>query len=119
MLLFSLGLFKLKFPLELSIQCSYKHELEEWDEVCEKKRIRVEENKQVFLSEDIDLSPDSKTLESFLTPEQLEILNQPLLSNPNFLAETSRTLDTIVSRSFRCQYRYFKMGWGRREISLR
>ena len=40
---------------------------------------------------------DVETLKSYLTPEQLSLLDQPLLPQPKFVQESREKLDTMVS----------------------
>ena len=80
------------------LACSYRRELQEWDEVTEQKRLGVEDAKKTFESErDVDFSQlhcdDVETLKSYLTPEQTEILEQSLPIKPVMV---EAKLDAIV-----------------------
>jgi hypothetical protein len=84
---------------------SYQHELREWDEVTEQKKLGVEDAKKTFESErDVDFSQlhcdDVETLKSYLTPEQAHILEQPLHIKPLLVEDQ---LNVIVRGSGRSE----------------
>ena len=81
----------------------YKRELKEWDELLELKRAELEQAKQNCESnKKINYSnlrsEDVSALKTYLTPDQLKLLEQPSTVDPMFMQHALSQLQDIVSR---------------------
>ena len=82
----------------------FQRELREWDEVNKESCAKLEQAKRSYSSQKhidfLNLTPENiEALRSYLTPEQLEILEQATTVDSSFVPKVTLQLDDIVSES--------------------